>query len=170
MVSLSVGANNFPTQVYENPSDLVDWLASEMQAYGVKPQIEAFDLSHILMARHMWDKGQISNRPYVQSVMGVKNAMPADRDVFAFCIRTVHRLLGPDAPWCAPGIGPNQSVLNDWAVSFGVMRVPVRKTTCGWTRPRLRLQTRRWCSEWWICATSMTVPSPLGSRRAQVLG
>jgi 3-keto-5-aminohexanoate cleavage enzyme len=30
MASLSVGSNNFPTRVYENPPDLVDWLASEM--------------------------------------------------------------------------------------------------------------------------------------------
>src|SRR6185312_5170267 len=29
MASLSVGSNNFPTRVYENPPDLVDWLASE---------------------------------------------------------------------------------------------------------------------------------------------
>jgi 3-keto-5-aminohexanoate cleavage enzyme len=30
MASLSVGSNNFPTRVYENPPDLVDWLAAEM--------------------------------------------------------------------------------------------------------------------------------------------
>lgn len=39
MASLSVGSNNFPTRVYENPPDLVDWLASEMKAYGVMPAI-----------------------------------------------------------------------------------------------------------------------------------
>ncbi len=32
MASLSVGSNNFPTRVYENSPDLVDWLASEMLA------------------------------------------------------------------------------------------------------------------------------------------
>ncbi|GGH59169.1 3-keto-5-aminohexanoate cleavage protein [Frigidibacter albus] len=119
MASLSVGSNNFPTRVYENPPDLVDWLASEMLAHGVKPEIEAFDLSHIFKAKEMWDKGQIQDRPYVQFVMGVKNAMPADREVFDYYIKTVHRLFGPDAPWCAAGIGPNQIVLNDWAVSSG---------------------------------------------------
>ena len=29
------------------------------------------------------------------------------------------RLFVPDAPCCAAGIGPNQIVLNDWAVSSG---------------------------------------------------
>jgi 3-keto-5-aminohexanoate cleavage enzyme len=119
MASLAVGSNNFPTRVYENPPDLVDWLASEMVKYDVKPEIEAFDLSHILQAKAMWDRGQIADRPYVQFVMGVKNAMPVDRDVFDFYIRTVHRLFGPDAPWCAAGIGANQIVLNDWAIAEG---------------------------------------------------
>jgi 3-keto-5-aminohexanoate cleavage enzyme len=119
MASLSVGSNNFPTRVYENPPDLVDWLAAEMLRYDVKPEIEAFDLSHILKAREMWDKGQIKDRPYVQFVMGVKNAMPSDRDVFDYYIRTVHRLFGADTPWCAAGIGPSQLVLNDWSVSSG---------------------------------------------------
>ena len=119
MASLSVGSNNFPTRVYENPPDLVDWLAAEMLTYGVMPEIEAFDLSHILKAHQMWQAGQIAARPYVQFVMGVKNAMPADREVFGYYIKTVHRLFGADAPWCAAGIGPNQIVLNEWSVAAG---------------------------------------------------
>lgn len=119
MASLSVGSNNFPKRVYENPPDLVDWLASEMITYEIKPEIEAFDLSHILTAKDMADKGHLSGTPYVQFVMGVKNAMPADRDVFDYYIKTVHRLFGVDAPWCAAGIGRNQIVLNEWAISSG---------------------------------------------------
>lgn len=119
MASLSVGSNNFPTRVYENPPDLVDWLASEMLTYDVKPEIEAFDLSHILKAREMADKGQLAGTPYVQFVMGVKNAMPADRDVFDFYVKTVKRLFGDDAPWCAAGIGAKQEALNHWAIAAG---------------------------------------------------
>lgn len=119
MASLSVGSNNFPTRVYENPPDLVDWLAGQMLDYGVKPEIEAFDLSHILQAKKMAEDGRLAGTPYVQFVMGVKNAMPADRDVFDYYIHTVKRLFGADAPWCAAGIGPNQIVLNEWAISSG---------------------------------------------------
>lgn len=119
MASLTTGSNNFPTRVYENPPDLIDWLADEMLKYDVMPEVECFDLSHILKAREMQLKGQIKGTPYVQFVMGVKNAMPADRHVFDFYIQTVHRLFGTDAPWCAAGIGPQQIVVNDWAVSSG---------------------------------------------------
>ncbi|MEP1585447.1 MAG: 3-keto-5-aminohexanoate cleavage protein [Tateyamaria sp.] len=118
MASLSVGSNNFPTRVYENPPELVDWLASEMVKYDVKPEIEAFDLSHILMASQMHKLGKIKATPYVQFVMGVKNAMPAERFVFDFYLQTVERLF-PGAPWCAAGIGANQVVLNEWAVAAG---------------------------------------------------
>jgi len=118
MASLSVGSVNFPTRVYDNPPDLVDWLAAEMVAHDVKPEIEAFDLSHILKAKEMHQKGQITDIPYVQFVMGVKNAMPADKDVFDYYVHTVNRLF-PGAPWCAAGIGPAQITLNEWAIAAG---------------------------------------------------
>ncbi|WP_435136154.1 3-keto-5-aminohexanoate cleavage protein [Pseudopelagicola sp. nBUS_19] len=118
MASLSVGSNNFPTRVYENPPELIEWLASEMRTYDIKPEIEAFDLSHIFMASKMYAVGQIVDIPYVQFVMGVKNAMPVDREVFNFYVHTVKRLF-PGAPWCAAGVGPNQIVLNEWAISAG---------------------------------------------------
>jgi 3-keto-5-aminohexanoate cleavage enzyme len=119
MASLAVGSNNFPTRVYENPPDLVDWLAAEMVKYDVKPEIEAFDLSHIFQAHKMWRAGQIVAKPYVQFVMGVKNAMPADRAAFDFMVAIVKRLFGEDTPWCAAGIGPNQYLLNQWCVTSG---------------------------------------------------
>jgi uncharacterized protein (DUF849 family) len=118
MASLSVGSNNFPSRVYENPPDLVDWLAAEMIKYDIKPEIECFDLSHIHQAAKMAKDGRLKNPLYVQFVMGVKNAMPVDRETFDFYIKTVERLL-PDAEWCAAGIGPGQLILNEWVVASG---------------------------------------------------
>ena len=118
MASLTVGSNNFPTRVYENPPDLVDWLSAEMREYKIKPEIEAFDLSHIHHAVKMNADGRIPGNLYIQFVMGVKNAMPVDRDVFDYYVKTVKRL-APDAQWCAAGIGKDQITLNDWAVSAG---------------------------------------------------
>ncbi|MCO4840953.1 3-keto-5-aminohexanoate cleavage protein [Ascidiaceihabitans sp.] len=118
MASLSVGSNNFPSRVYENPPLLVAWLASEMVKYEVMPEIEAFDLSHILKAIEMEQAGLIHNRLYVQFVMGVKNAMPADKTVFDFYVKMMADR-APNAPWCAAGIGPNQIVVNEWAIAAG---------------------------------------------------
>ncbi len=118
MASLSVGSNNFPTRVYDNPPDLVDWLAAEMREHDVKPEIEAFDLSHIHQAAAMQADGRLEAPVYVQFVMGVKNAMPADRDVFDYYVKTMQRLL-PESEWCAAGIGPHQLTLNEWSVAAG---------------------------------------------------
>ena len=118
MESLTVGSNNFPTRVYENPPDLVDWLALEMISYDIKPEIEAFDLSHIFQAAKMQEDGRLKGPAYVQFVMGVKNAMPVDREVFDFYLHTMKRLL-PDSEWCAAGIARHQIEVNEWCVAAG---------------------------------------------------
>ena len=118
MASLSVGSNNFPTRVYENPPDLVEWLAGEMQRFDIMPEIEAFDLSHILQAQAMHARGALFGKLYVQFVMGIKNAMPADKDVFDFYVQMM-RSRAPQAEWCAAGIGAAQIVVNEWAIAAG---------------------------------------------------
>jgi uncharacterized protein (DUF849 family) len=118
MASLSVGSVNFPARVYDNPPDLVDWLAGEMRAHGVRPEIEAFDLSHIHQAAAMARDGRLPPAPYVQIVMGVRNALPADRAAFDHLVATIRRLL-PASPWCAAGIGRHQVELNHWAAEAG---------------------------------------------------
>ena len=123
MASLAVGSNNFPTRVYDNSPDLIDWLAGEMKALSIKPEIEAFDLSHIHQAFAMQRDGRLVGSLYVQFVMGIKNAMPVDRDVFDYYVRTVERL-SPEsgtggAQWCAAGIGAGQLKVNEWCVANG---------------------------------------------------
>ena len=118
MASLSVGSNNFPTRVYENPPDLVNWLASEMNKYRVTPEVEAFDLSHILTAIRMYDRNELYGKLYVQFVMGVKNAMPADKEVFDLYVKFMKER-APEAEWCAAGIGANQIIVNEWAIAAG---------------------------------------------------
>ncbi len=118
MASLTVGSNNFPTRVYENSPDLVAWLSEEMRSHEIVPEIEAFDLSHILQAIRMHGEGQFLGPLYVQFVLGVKNAMPADKVVFDFYVETM-KTRAPNAQWCAAGIGPNQIVVNEWAIAAG---------------------------------------------------
>lgn len=118
MASLSTGSCNFPTRVYENAPDLVDWLAAEMLAHEVKPEIEVFDLSMLFKAVEMAAAGQIRAPLHVQFVMGVRNAMPVDRPVFEFYVETVKRL-APDATWTGAGIGRHQTTVAEWALELG---------------------------------------------------
>ncbi len=118
MASLATGSCNFPTRIYENSPDLVDWLAAEMIKYDVKPEVEAFDLSMIFQAVKMAQDGRIRGPLHTQFVMGVKNAMPVDRETFEFYVRTLRRL-APDATWTGAGIGSGQLKLAHWSLELG---------------------------------------------------
>ena len=118
MASLATGSCNFPTRVYENSPDLIEWLAAEMLAHDVKPEIEAFDLSMIFKAVEMERAGKIKGPLHVQFVMGVKNAMPVDREAFEFYVATLKRL-APDATWTGAAIGKDQLTLNRWSLELG---------------------------------------------------
>ncbi len=118
MASLSTGSVNFPTIVYENAPQLVADLATKMQAHGVLPEIEVFDLSHLHGAKRLVEAGLMGERPHVQFVMGVKNAMPAEEHLLDIQLNELRRLL-PRATWTAAGIGRNQSVVMEWALARG---------------------------------------------------
>lgn len=118
MASLAPGSVNFPTRVYENSPELVEWLASEMLRYDIKPEIEAFDLSMVFRAAAMANEGKIKVPLHVQFVMGIRNAMPVDRAVFEFYIDTLRRL-APDASWTGAGIGRDQIALVNWSLERG---------------------------------------------------
>ena len=118
MASLSVGSNNFPTRVYENSPELILWLAEQMRIHKVMPEVEAFDLSHIINAIDMHSKGLLYGDLYVQFVMGVKNAMPADETIFKFYVELMQKR-APKSEWCGAGIGSNQILVNEWSIKAG---------------------------------------------------
>ena len=118
MASLSVGSNNFPTRVYENSPELILWLAEQMRIHKVMPEVEAFDLSHIINAIDMHSKGLLFGDLYIQFVMGVKNAMPADETIFNFYVELMQKR-APKSEWCGAGIGANQILVNEWSIRAG---------------------------------------------------
>lgn len=122
MASLSTGSVNFPSIVYENHTSLVEDLATKMKKYNIRPEIEIFDLSHIHGARRLVDQGLMDDRPHIQFVMGVKNAMPADEHLLDILLGETHRLL-PMATWTAAGIGVNQDRVMHWALARGAHAV-----------------------------------------------
>lgn len=118
MGSLATGSINFPTRVYDNPPELVEWLATEMREHGIKPEIEAFDLSMIFQAVRLQQQGFIRGPLHVQFVMGIRNAMPVDREVLAFYVKTLERL-APGATWTGAGIGRDQLTMARWSLELG---------------------------------------------------
>jgi 3-keto-5-aminohexanoate cleavage enzyme len=118
MASLSTGSVNFPTIVYENSPALVVDLATRMKEHAILPEIEVFDLSHLHGARRLVDAGLMRDRPHVQFVMGVKNAMPAEEHLLDILLAELKRVL-PKATWTAAGIGRHQSQVMRWVLERG---------------------------------------------------
>jgi uncharacterized protein (DUF849 family) len=118
MASLSTGSCNFPSMIYENHPNLIAELAGKMLEFGIKPEIEVFDVSMMYQAVRMAEEGQIKAPLHVQFVLGVKNAMPAIRQVLDFEVAELKRLM-PDATWTAAGIGRDQLEVNRWTLELG---------------------------------------------------
>ncbi|TIN43636.1 MAG: 3-keto-5-aminohexanoate cleavage protein [Mesorhizobium sp.] len=116
MASLSTGSVNFPSIVYENDPALIGDLATAMKANGVLPEIEIFDLSHLHTARRLADAGLLGERPHIQFVMGVQNALPAEERLLDVLLREA-KLLFPQSTWTAAGIGRNQTIVMQWALA-----------------------------------------------------
>jgi len=118
MASLSTGSCNFPTIIYENHPSLIRELAAKMLEYGIKPEIEVFDLSMLYQALALAEEGVLAKPLHVQFVFGVKNAMPAIRDVLDFQVAQLRQLM-PEATWTAAGIGRHQLEVNRWSLELG---------------------------------------------------
>jgi len=136
MASLSTGSCNFPTRVYENSPDLIVELAEKMGRFGVKPEIEVFDLAMLYNAVNYARDGLLVAPLHVQFVLGVKHALPAERDVLEFEVAKLKELM-PEATWVAAGIGRHQIEVNRWCLEMGGHCRTGLEDNVRWDRSRL---------------------------------
>lgn len=118
MASLATGSVNFPTSVYENPPEFVESLAREIARHGAKAEVEVFDAAMLYNAVELVNAGLLAAPAHVQFVLGLKNALPARRELLEFLVRELGELL-PGATWTAAGMGRHQLTVNHWALELG---------------------------------------------------
>jgi 3-keto-5-aminohexanoate cleavage enzyme len=115
MMSLSVGSVNLPRGPYPNATEDVEYYAGKMLEYGVKAEIECFDLSHIHAGIALWKKGLLKDPPWFDMVLNVKNALPYQPRHLVHMVDTV-----PDAGlWSVIGVGPAQLPATTMAIVMG---------------------------------------------------
>jgi len=127
MASLSTGSVNFPNGIYENPPDFVDGLATTILEYGIKPEVEVFDVAMLYNAANLVKPGLLEDPAHVQFVMGIPNALPARRSLLGFLISELRDVL-PDATWTAAGVARHQFEVNQWCLELGGHAAPAWKT------------------------------------------
>jgi uncharacterized protein (DUF849 family) len=118
MASLATGSVNFPTSVYENPPDFVEALARAMLGFEIKPEVEVFDAAMLYNAAELVKAGLLRAPVHVQFVLGLKNALPARRELLEFLARELESIL-PGSTWTAAGIGRHQLTVNRWSLELG---------------------------------------------------
>lgn len=118
MASLATGSVNFPKSIYENPPDFVEGLASTMLGFGIKPEIEVFDVAMLYNAANLVKKGLLKEPVHVQFVLGIPNALPGRRKLLEFLVSELAEVL-PGATWTAAGIGRHQFDVNQWSLELG---------------------------------------------------
>jgi uncharacterized protein (DUF849 family) len=99
--SLDVGSMDFGPHLFVNYLSHVEWMAEQMGAAGVKPELEVFDMGHIEKAKHLIRTGRIKNPPLFQLCTGIRWGIPATPESMI----AMKGLLPHDALWTGFGIG-----------------------------------------------------------------
>ena len=115
MMSLNVGSVNLARGPYINDPVDVEYYAGKMIEYGVKPEIECFDVSHIHAGITLMKKGLIQDPPYFDFVMGVQNALPFSARHLIHMIET----LPAGALWSVIGVAKAQLPASTLGIILG---------------------------------------------------
>jgi len=118
MASLATGSVNFPTSIYENPPSLINDLAHSMLNNSIKPEVEIFDLAMLYNAFELVKSGLLIEPLHVQFVFGIRNALPAKKNILEFQINELKKFL-PQSTWTAAGLGKSQLIVNEWSLELG---------------------------------------------------
>jgi 3-keto-5-aminohexanoate cleavage enzyme len=122
LASLNCGSMNFGKAIFQNPPDLMEIFAKKMKEFGVKPELEAYEIGHIA------NVGQILEfleRPLkFNFVMGVQGGIPATIENLLMMRDTAYKLYGPETQWQVTAIGRYQTPLGIHAILLdGDLRV-----------------------------------------------
>lgn len=104
--TIDCGTMNFGEGDYimTNTPAMLREMARQVQALGVRPEIEAFDTGHVLLAKWLKDQGLIDDPVMIQLCMGIPWGAPDDMAT----LLAMKSNLPPDWVFSAFSIGRNQ--------------------------------------------------------------
>ena len=113
--SLDVATMNFGRRAFVNVPDHLVKMATLVEAVGVKPEIEVFDLGHVRLARNLIETRGVLQAPIFQLCLGVPWGADADTE----SLLMMKRYLPDNAHWSAFGISRAQFPLVAQSVILG---------------------------------------------------
>ena len=114
--SLDCGTMNFGNnEIYISTPDCLWKMAGLIKSWGVKPELEVFDLGQIWLAGQMIDAGQIERPPLFQICLGIPWGAPADTE----SMLAMRNALPTDANWAGFAITRMEMPMVAQAVLLG---------------------------------------------------
>jgi uncharacterized protein (DUF849 family) len=104
--------------LFLNPPHFLEALGEAMQAYGVKPEIEAFDPGMIYNAAYYLKKGILKAPLHFQMCMGAAGGIRGSLKNLLFMVETM-RAVAPDSTWSAFGVGASAMEIMYATVALG---------------------------------------------------
>ena len=119
LASYDCGSMNWlHTSLFLNPPKFLEELGQNMQAWGVKPEIEAFDPGMIANAAYYLKKGVLKAPLHFQFCMGCANGIPGSMKNLLFMKETMESLC-PGSTWSCFGVGHSAMEMLYGAVALG---------------------------------------------------
>ncbi len=114
--SLDCGTMNFgDNEIYISTPDCLRKEAEMIQGWGVKPEMEVFELGHIRFARQLMDEGLIDDPPLFQICLGIPWGASADTE----SMMAMRNALPAGANWAGFGISRTEMPMVAQAVLLG---------------------------------------------------
>ena len=106
------------SSVFLNSPQFLEALGQDMQEWGIKPEIEAFDPGMIGNAAYYLKKGVLKGPLHFQFCMGCANGIPGSLKNLLFMKETMDQLC-PGATWSCFGVGHSAMEILYSAVALG---------------------------------------------------
>ena len=115
--TLDCGTMNFGDESYVmvNTPPILRKMAEGIRALGVKPEVEAFDMGHLWLAKQLLAEGLLDSPPLFQLCLGIPYGAPADTTT----MKAMVDQLPPGAMWAGFGISRMQMPMVAQAVLLG---------------------------------------------------
>ena len=115
--SLDCGTMNFGNgnEIYISPPGYLREMASMIQEWGVKPELEVFELGQIRFAKQMIKEGLINEPPMFQICLGI----PWGAEQTVDSMKVMKDELPTNSSWASFGIGRMQMPMAAAAVAMG---------------------------------------------------
>ena len=115
MATLTCGTVNFGDEVFQNDLPLMRGILAQMDAYGVRPELEIFDAGHLTNAKRLVAERLLTWPQHVDFVLGVPGALDASVRNVVFLVDS----LPANCTWSVAGIGRDQLPLATVAAAMG---------------------------------------------------